>query len=310
MYYSGFADESGSSIDVQIRATQELGWKWMESRSVSGVNTTDLPDDQFEMVCEKLDAAGIRINCFGSAIANWSTDPRCATDFENGLASLRRAIPRMQRLGTRYLRGMSFGIVRDAQPDSPEIEKQVIEKLRVMVSLCAEAEIYYLHENCMNFGGLSHEHTLRLLEAIPNPYFRLIFDTGNPVGSDRHIGNPPYRKQSAWEFYRNVREFIEYVHIKDCIFIAETGDLFPDLQFTWPGEGHGNVREIVADLLATGYDGGLSIEPHMKMVYHRPARTRSGFQEQASPEEVQSAMYVEYGRRLMNMVDELRKKAG
>ena len=302
MYYSGFADEAGSSIDVQIRATQELGWQCIESRSIGGVNTTDLADDQFEIVCEKLDAAGVRINCFGSAIANWSTDPRRETDFENGLAALRRAIPRMQRLGTRYLRGMSFGIVRDSQPDSPEIEKQVIEKLKVMVSLCAEAGIYYLHENCMNFGGLSHEHTLRLLDAIQNPYFRLVFDTGNPVGSDRHIGNPPYPKQSAWEFYRNVREFIEYVHIKDCSFIAETGGLFPDLKYTWPGEGHGNVREIVADLIATGYDGGLSIEPHLRLVYHH--------QEQASAEEIQSAMYVEYGRRLMNMVDELRQKAG
>jgi hypothetical protein len=52
-------------------------------------------------------------------------------------------------------------------------------------------------------------------------------------------------------------------------------------------------------LIATGYDGGLSIEPHMKLVYHH--------QEPVSAEEIQSAMYVEYGRRLMKMVDEIRK---
>lgn len=300
MYYSGFADEAGASIEVQIRATKELGWQYIESRNINGVNITDLDDEQFEMVCEKLDEAGIKINCFASAIANWSTDPRRENDFERGLASLRRALPRMNRQGVCYLRGMSFGIARDAEPDSPEIERLVIQKLKVLVAECAEAGVMYLHENCMNFGGLSHEHTLRLLEAIPSPSFRLVFDTGNPVGSDRRIGRPPYPKQSAWEFYRNVREFIEYVHIKDCIFLAETGGLFPDLQFTYPGEGHGHVREIVTDLLTSGYDGGFSIEPHMSMVHHDS--------NQAQTNKNGYATYIEYGRRFMQLLEEARRQ--
>ncbi len=297
MYYTGFADEAGSSLDVQIDATLQLGWKFIEARSIDGTNITDLSDEQFDVVCQKLSDAGIRINCFGSAIANWATDPRSEQDFENSLAALKRAIPRMQRLGTRYLRGMSFGIVRDAQPDSPEIEKVVIRKLKQFVSLCEEAGVYYLHENCMNFGGLSHEHTLRLVDAIQSPWFRLIFDTGNPVGSDRRIGIPPYPKQSSWEFYQNVREFIEYVHIKDCIFLAETGQIFPQLQHTFPGEGNGFVREIVSDLLKNGYDGGFSIEPHLAVVYHDEGIT--------SAEEIRFANYVTYGKKFMRLVDEV-----
>lgn len=164
MYYTGFADEAGNSLDVQIKATLELGWNMIESRSIDGVNFTDISDEQFEVACQKLDAAGVKINCFGSAIANWSTDPRKEEDFQASLASLRRAIPRMQRLGTRYLRGMSFGIVRDALPDSPEIEKLVFENVRSLVSLCEEAGVFYLHENCMNYGGLSYEP----VEKVPN----------------------------------------------------------------------------------------------------------------------------------------------
>ena len=63
--------------------------------------------------------------------------------------------------------------------------------------------------------GISWKHTLRLIEKINHPNFRLIFDTGNPVFNYSWIGNPPYPLQSSWEFYRNVREFISYVHIKD-----------------------------------------------------------------------------------------------
>jgi sugar phosphate isomerase/epimerase len=192
---------------------------------------------------------------------------------------------------------MSFGIVRNAQPDSKEIEELVIGRLKTLVAICEDAGVYYLHENCMNYGGLSHEHTLRLLDAIASPYFRLVFDTGNPVGSDRRIGIPPYRKQSSWEFYRNVREFIEYMHIKDGIFIAETGGIFPQLQHTFPGEGHGNVREIVGDLMAAGYSGGFSIEPHLAVVTHDPAIT--------SADKIRYSNYIEYGKRFEKLVADL-----
>lgn len=300
MYYTGFADEAGKSLETQIAATLELGWQHIELRGIDGINITDISDEQFEDVAQQLQTAQIKISCFGSAIGNWSTDPRSAEDFERSLVSLRRAIPRMKQLGTRYLRGMSFGIVRDECPDSPAIEKLVIAKLRTFVSLCEEAEVFYLHENCMNFGGLSHEHTLRLLEAIPSPFFRLVFDTGNPVGSDRRIGQPPYRKQSAWEFYSQVREFIEYVHIKDGIFIADTDQIFPLMQYTFPGEGHGDVNQIVADLLGHGYNGGFSIEPHLAIIYHAD-----------EPEQADAARYtsyIEYGRRWMKLVENIEKQ--
>lgn len=297
MYLTGFADEAGNSIDVQIQATRELGWQFIESRSVDNINLTDVSDEQFEVIWDKLAAGNVKINCFGSAIANWSKDPRSEEDFQSSMASLQRAMPRMQRLGTRYLRGMSFKIVKDVEPDSPEIEKLVFEKVRALVQVCEDAGVLYLHENCMNYGGLSHEHTLRLLDAVNSPNLRLVFDTGNPVGADRRIGKPPYAKQSSWEFYSNVREFIEYVHIKDCKFIAETGDLFPELEYTFPDEGDGDVRRIVKDLLQTGYDGGFSIEPHLAVVHHADSN--------ASADKIPFANYIEYGLRFMELLAEV-----
>jgi sugar phosphate isomerase/epimerase len=298
MYYTGFADEAGNSIDVQIKATRELGWSFIESRSVDGVNLTDITDEQFDRVCEKLAAADIRINCLGSAVANWSRDPRSEEDFEHSVKALRRAIPRMERLGTNMIRGMSFAVVRDEEPDSPELETMIFIKMRHLVQMCEEAGILYLHENCMNYGGMSYQHTLRLLDNVRSPNLKLVFDTGNPVFTDRRLGPKPYRKQSSWEFYSNVREWIHYVHIKDGRYTRESNGIFPEVEYTFPGEGDGDVARIVRDLLQTGYDGGFSIEPHLAVVYHDDLAQ--------SADEVRYNNYVEYGRRFIRLVEAVR----
>ncbi len=299
MYYTGFADEAGKSLDAQIKATKELGWSRIESRGIDKVNITDLSDAQFEAVFEKLGEAGISINCFGSKVANWSKQPRSEEDFQQSIGELERAIPRMQRLGTQMIRGMSFSVAKDEEPDNPELEKIIFKKVTRLAKMCEDAGVLYVHENCMNYGGLSYEHTLKLIDNVKSDAFTLVFDTGNPISSDDRRGSPPYKKQDVWEFYRNVKEFITYVHIKDGRLIDH-----PEkpgrkkMQCSFPGEGDGYVREIVADLLKSGYDGGFSIEPHLAVVFHDESIQSS--------EEVMYQNYVEYGRRFMKIVEAVR----
>ena len=68
-------------------------------------------------------------------------------------------------------------------------------------------------------------------------------------------------------------------------------------RFTWAGEGDGHVREILTDLHSRGYDGGISIEPHLAAVFHDPTVE--------SKEETKFNTYVEYGKRLEKMVKEI-----
>jgi xanthine phosphoribosyltransferase len=42
-----------------------------------------------------------------------------------------------------------------------------------------------MHENCRNYGGLSHQHTLKLLDNVPE--LKLVFDTGNPPMTDNRL---------------------------------------------------------------------------------------------------------------------------
>ena len=285
LYLTGFADEAAKGIEGQITATRELGWKHIESRNVDGVNIHDLPDAEFDRVAGKLADAGISINCFGSAIANWG---KSITDsMDSSLAEIRRAIPRMQRLGTKLIRIMSFAVLKDQAPDD-QMEEERFRRLREILTMFTDAGMTPVHENCMNYGGMGWSYTLRMLENFPG--LKLVFDTGKPVFTPDYAKPKPWPRQSAWEFYSHVKEHIAYIHIKDGIWDESKQKQI----FTHAGEGQGDVYRILKDLLANGYQGGISIEPHLAVVFHD--------EKVQSSETIMFNNYVEYGCRVERLI--------
>ena len=293
MYFTGFADEASADLDRQIEATKALGWENIETRALLGKNLGTISDEEFELVRRKLEESGVHFNCYGSAVANWANP--ITESPEKSYQEMRTALPRMQKLGTKLIRIMSFAVPAELKPRAMEYFDEVVKRLAVIVKMAEDAGVVCVHENCMNWGGLSYEHTLRLCDKFASsPSFRLVFDTGNPVFNDDIRGKAPYRKQSSWEFYKNVREFIAYIHIKDAKWNGEQP------VYTFAGEGWGEVERILADAFATGYDGGISIEPHMNKVFHDPDANVN--------ERLSFENYIEYGKRLMALVDRIRKK--
>ncbi|MEQ9459338.1 MAG: sugar phosphate isomerase/epimerase family protein [Phycisphaeraceae bacterium] len=287
MYLTGFADEAGVDLATQVRATLELGWRHIESRQIDGVNLHDLDEPAFERVVEQLDEAGVSVNCFGSTIANWGCSVH--DDFEDTLARVERAIPRMQRLGSKLIRVMSYRIEPDRGPEEQYVEER-FKRMRELVGRFVDAGLQPVHENCMNYGGMGWTYTLRMLDAVPG--LKLVFDTGNPCFTPDYRKPRPWPRQSAFEFYSQVKEHVAYIHIKDALYDPATDET----RHTMPGDGHGDVRLILEDLLGTGYDGGISIEPHLASVFH---------DDQAVAQGEPYTLYVAYGRRLMEILDEL-----
>jgi sugar phosphate isomerase/epimerase len=145
----------------------------------------------------------------------------------------------------------------------------------------------------MNYGGMSWRHTLDLIEAVPR--MKLVFDTANPAFNlDRSKPGEPW--QNPLEFYQNVKEHISYVHIKDCLSPSPEND--NKEVYTYPGQGHGCVKEILQDLKESGYEGGISIEPHLAAVFHD---TDSKNQTDEDPKDI----YIRYGRELMSILDSI-----
>lgn len=291
MILTGIGDEAGNRIETQIKATLELGWAHIEARNVEVEgfkkgNLHDIPEAAFDIVREKLEGSGVDIYCFGSTIANWGK----TIDQPFDLSELDRAIPRMQKLGTKYIRVMSYAI-RD---DDDQMEVERFRRLREITRRCLDAGIQPLHENCMNYGGMGFPYTLELLENVPG--LKLVFDTANPVFNDDRTKPKPRPKQDPWEFWSNVKSHVDHIHVKDAIWKAEK----QNADYTFPGEGDAAVERILADAFASGFDKGISIEPHMTVVFHDA--------DSQANEDDMFKNYVEYGRRLMALIDKIKSR--
>ena len=285
---TGFADEASRDLHKQIQATRDIGWSALSARMVGDKNIHELPQDEFDQVADSLDEAGISVPEFGSLIANWGK--KITSDFDVTLAEIDRAIPRMHRLGTKLVRVMSYA----QEPwgrDQQEAER--FRRLRTIVNRFSEAGLTAVHENCMNWGGFSADHSLQLVDEVPG--LKLVFDTGNPVFQRDRSKPEPFPWQDPFEFWEKVRDHVVHIHIKDCLNPV-SDDLEPE--YTMPGEGQAMIREILGDAKSRGYTGWIAIEPHVATVFHAADPTAVDWQQCYDS-------YVEYGRRFEELLGSL-----
>jgi sugar phosphate isomerase/epimerase len=298
--FSGIGDEAGNPLAAQIKATNALGWRHIEMRNVQmpghpNGNIHDIPEEAFDKLAAELETERIQVCGFGSTIGNWAS--KITDDFSLTLERVARAIPRMQRLGTKLVRVMSYAVEKDADgndlPDQHAGER--FRRLREVRARFDDAGLTVVHENCMNYGGMSISRALETLENVPG--LRWVFDTCNPVfNTDRD--NPPHM-QDPWAFYQAVKPAISHVHVKDGHYNATT----KDCDYTLPGEGEGKVKHILSDLIADGYDGFISIEPHTAVVFHNTGDSSGMDPEKKAQQQFDS--YVTYGRKLEELVKSL-----
>ena len=285
MKLTGFADEAAPDLATQIKATQELGWDYISARGIDGKNIHDLSDQEFNTAYGQLEDAGIKIAEFGSLIGSWSKN--IDSDFALTLDEVDRAIPRMQKLGTEIVRVMSYA----QQPwGEDQHEQERFKRLRAISSRFSDAGIITAHENCMNYGGFSSGHTLRLVEEVPG--LKLIFDTGNPVFQRDRSQDDPQPWQDAWQFYQDIIEHVIHIHVKDCRNPKADGE---EPEYVFPGDGQAYVPAIIEDLKKNDYQGFIAIEPHVATVFH--------VQDGAEPDWQQCYdSYVAYGKAMEKII--------
>ena len=286
MKLTGFADEAAQDLATQIKATKELGWEYISARGIDGKNIHDLSDGEFHKAVEQLGEAGIKIAEFGSLIGTWAKSIH--SDFDITLGEVDRCIERMPQLGTQIVRVMSYA--QEPWGDEQYVDER-ISRLRQIVARFTDAGITVAHENCMNYGGFSSQHTLELVEKVPG--LKLIFDTGNPVFQRDRSMNEPQPWQDAWKFYQDVKEHIVHVHVKDCLNPVKDG---VEPEYIFPGEGQGYVKQIIKDLKDSNYQGFVAIEPHVATVFHAKSDSVDWTQCYQS--------YVDYGRALEKIIAE------
>ncbi|MFT5030659.1 MAG: sugar phosphate isomerase/epimerase [Candidatus Binatia bacterium] len=291
MELMGIGDEGANTIDGQIKAAKELGWKWIEMRGVEvpgfdKANLHEIPDEAFDIVEQKLKDSGVGVYAFGSTVMNWQKT--IETPFEVTLAEVNRAIPRMKRLGTKFIRVMSF----KPGDDDDSTPQAVFDRVKQVTQMFLDEGLQPVHENCMNYGGMSWKHAEELIEHAPG--LKWVFDTANPIFNADRMKDKPWPKQDPYEFWEHMREHSAHIHIKDATWNPEKNDA----DYNFPGEGQGRVRDILKDAIKNGYDAGISIEPHMVVVFHDA--------DSAASDDTMYDNYVEYGRRLEKLIAEVK----
>lgn len=277
---SGFADEGATGLREQIAIHKQFGIHSLEIRMVDGVNIGQMTDRQFEDAYRLIQEEEITICGFGAAIANWARP--ITTDFQIDLDELRRSIPRMRQLGTRIIRIMSYpndGFAEAAW------KQEVIRRIKTLAHIAEQEGVILGHENCDGWGSQSPKHLSALLQEVDSPALQVIFDTGNPVG---HGG----ATEDVWAFYRAAQPRICHFHIKDC-YQNEDGNIV----HCYPGEGLCDVKNIIQDLLTTGYQGYFSMEPHIAAQIHLGSEPFDGMDGRQ--------IYEEYCRKTLALTNDL-----
>jgi sugar phosphate isomerase/epimerase len=272
--YAGIGDEAGPLLRDQVAAVTRLGWNTIELRDVDRVAVADLSEEAVARVAEVIGEAGLTTVCVDSRIANWA---RPITGvFGEDLGELEALIPRCALLGTRYVRVMSY--CNDGLTDA-EWGRRVVHRMRLLAERAERAGLVLLHENCAGWAGRSGERMLTLLEKVASPALGLMFDTGNGVAYG----------YEAYDVLTQIVDHVAHVQIKDADGEQESP------VYCLPGQGRSKVADCLRLLLARGFTGTWSIEPHLTV---RPHENLGD----AGSDGVDA--FVAYGRQLERLVRE------
>ncbi len=236
---SGFADEIDPQLDIQLKVMNELEISHIEVRGIDGVNVSKYTPDQMKEIKKKFDAANIKVSSIGSPIGKIKiTDP-----MDDHINEFKNIIEIAKIMDTKYIRLFSFFMPKEEDPTI--YRDEVLKRMQMFVDTAKGSGLILLHENEKGIYGDNAARCLDVLESIGSENLKAVFDPANFI----QCGQETYP-----EAYNMLKPYIEYMHIKDA---SKDGNVVP------AGTGEGKVKEILADLKATGYEGFLSLEPHL-----------------------------------------------
>ncbi len=237
---SAFGDEISPNLTTQMDVLEQNGISFIEMRGVNGKNVVQLTAGEARDIKKQLDARGFRISAIGSPFGKIGIED----DFAPHLELFRHTLELAKILDTVYIRLFSFYPPDGADP--ADYRSQVMDRFSQFIQAAEGTGITLLHENEKDIYGDTPERCLDLLETMNCSCAGAIFDPANFVQCD--VKTYP-------EAYELLKKYIRYMHIKDAVY--------SDHHVVPAGYGDGKVREILKALYDSGYEGFLSIEPHL-----------------------------------------------
>ena len=237
---SGFVDEISPDLGEQLGLVGELGLGFVELRSVWDTNVLDLGPAQLERVRRGLADAGVRVSSIGSPIG------KIPITADNGphLDRMRHALAVAQFFEAPFIRVFSYFMPAGESPDDHRDE--VIARMRALASVAEGSGVRLIHENEKEIFGDVPRRCLDIVESVDSAALRLTWDNANFV----QCGVRPFT-----DGYPLLGRHVAYLQVKDAL--AASGAVVA------AGEGDGEFRETVRAFAADGFDGFVSLEPHL-----------------------------------------------
>lgn len=236
---SGFSDEIDPSLDKQLEVIKKLGISYIEMRGVDGKGLVEYSLSEVRKIKERLDAEGVKLSAIGSPIGKiLITD-----EFEKHFELFKHTVEIAKVMETPYIRMFSFFIPEGKDPN--KYKDEVFRRIRMCVEYAKQENVILLHENEKDIYGDIAVRCRELMEEFACDHFQAVFDFANFVQC----------KQDTKAAYELLKPYIAYIHVKDAIM--ESAQVVP------AGQGNGNVKEILTELMKNGYKGVLSLEPHL-----------------------------------------------
>ncbi len=116
-----------------------------------------------------------------------------------------------------------------------------------MTARARAAGVVLLHENEKRIYGDTIAHCVDLLRSCNDAHFQAVLDPANFI----ECGQTPYP-----DAYKALHPWLQYLHVKDAR---------PDGSIVVAGQGVAHWPELLQRLRADGYDGFLSLEPHLAL---------------------------------------------
>jgi sugar phosphate isomerase/epimerase len=236
---TGFADEIDADFQTQLQGLNTLGIKFIEIRGVNEQNISQLSAGEIKEIKGQLDHYGIKVSSIGSPIGKI----QIADDFTSHLEMVKRIIENAHTLNSTYVRIFSFFIPKDEHPAI--YREEVLHRLGTILEATKGSGITILHENEKDIYGDIPERCLDLMEAFKGADFASVFDPANFI----QCGSESFPKA-----FNLLKPYIKYVHIKDALTDGRTVPA---------GMGQGQIEKLLKNLKTEGYEGFLSLEPHL-----------------------------------------------
>jgi sugar phosphate isomerase/epimerase len=240
---SAFADEVTESFrgQVEFLAKEKVGY--IEPRFINRKNIMDLNADELKEARKLIKDHGLKVSAIGSPIGKVKLDQH----FKPHLDKFKHAVELAQYFETPFIRMFSYYAPEGKNID--DYRNQVMDRMVAKVEALAGTDVVMVHENEAHIYGHSAANCVDLVKTIDTPKLRLAYDPANFVWGEQITNNV----EVAWPL---MKPYVVHIHIKDWKLGAkDVGNM--------PGQGDGQIKELLAELAAMDYDGCMTMEPHL-----------------------------------------------